>query len=553
MMIRTLRLAIITLSAVTFAFTLALSSPATVALADTSTHHAVQLDSPAVVRIVTGFNGTVTCFSCASDGSNVVFPQNGTSYQVASSGSGAIVSPNGYILTADHVVDSTNNSELQNYFLQQAISDNATLQGVSVATSQQEFQTYANSVSIQIQKIKTLIYLSTSYTGQLQNVAQITSYTATRIVANSTPDKQDVAVLKIEATDLPFMPVLPTASVNIQDTVTAIAFPGDADYVLNGSFITLLNPLQSDVNTVNSLLSPSVNTGQITAQKTQSDGTLIYEVNGISSQGSSGGPVINSQGQIIGFVDSGPSTDRITNLIASNIANEYVTQSGVTGQQSGAFMSLWSKAYNEYDSTGACHFTNAKRDLTSIHTQYPNFGAIIPLLQQATLKATPSECPAPSSTNGGLIAALAVILLLALGGGGFYFYTISKQPKPAAALPWNAQGYIGEQHQSSPYGSYTTPTAGGYNMPPPPQAPYNAPIPPTVVVEEPSGTSVHPAPGAPSAPPSGPTQLPPISGVASSAPITPAQTATGTRSCTQGHIVHDATAKFCPECGSPIA
>ena len=40
------------------------------------------------------------------------FPLDGSSYALAFSGSGAFISSDGYVLTADHVVDYTNNDQI---------------------------------------------------------------------------------------------------------------------------------------------------------------------------------------------------------------------------------------------------------------------------------------------------------------------------------------------------------------------------------------------------------------------------------------------------------
>jgi serine protease Do len=512
------------------------------ALADTSSNHfAVELDSPAVVRIVTKLTGTVTCYGCGSGGANVTFPSTpGYVYYTYVSGSGAIISPNGYILTADHVVDATNNADAQNAILQLAIDDYASQQGISQSDAAATFQNLASQISVQVQAASSTIFLSTFYLGPLQNTAQVTSYQMTRIVANSTPDKQDSAVIKIEASDLPFITLNSSDAIHIQDNVTAIAFPGDADYVASGDFTALLDPTKSDVNTINSLLGPSVNTGQITAQKTASDGTLYYEVNGIAAPGSSGGPVIDAQGNIIGFVDAGPATDRLTYLISSSIAGEYVQQAGIAGATSGAFMTLWKKALTEYSATSTCHWTNAKRDLTTLHAQYPAFGAIQSYLQTATQNATPSDCPAPSS-NAGAIIAIVVIVLLAAGAGGYFYYTRRRQQTPAVA-GLGMQPYMANPYPSSPY-SGSPPQQISPGAPPPPNASQPSSEPLTPGVPPPLGT-YRPASG-PSASPQSPAEPPPITGQHVSAPP-------GVRYCPQGHAVSDASAQFCPLCGAAL-
>src|ERR1700730_5640545 len=56
-----------------------------------NTSQAVQLDSPAVVRILSQIAGQVVCYGCANDGSNIVSPQSGA-FMLDVSGSGAFIS-----------------------------------------------------------------------------------------------------------------------------------------------------------------------------------------------------------------------------------------------------------------------------------------------------------------------------------------------------------------------------------------------------------------------------------------------------------------------------
>src|SRR6185437_1764895 len=78
--------------------------------ADSVAQQAVQLDSPAVVRIVSVVNASLTCSGCASDGSDIHSPSDGSVFTYYSSGSGAFITPGGAILTADHVVDHSLNN-----------------------------------------------------------------------------------------------------------------------------------------------------------------------------------------------------------------------------------------------------------------------------------------------------------------------------------------------------------------------------------------------------------------------------------------------------------
>ena len=189
-------------------------------------------------------------------------------------------------------------------------------------------------------------------------------------------------------------------------------------------------------------------------------------------------------------------------------------------------MSLWTKAITEYDASGTCHWTNASHDLTTLHTQYTQFGAVQPLLSDAQTKATPAECP-PPSTSGGLFAGIGIVVLLLLLAGGGYF--VMQQRRKTTMVT----GYL------SPSG-YPNSAATPYMAAPPASLPY-APPPPTAIA--PTLTPMAPASVA----------AMPESTPVPSAPATPdAPIPVKQRICTAGHVVTDAGARFCPQCGAPV-
>ncbi|HET8907398.1 MAG TPA: trypsin-like peptidase domain-containing protein, partial [Ktedonobacterales bacterium] len=208
--------------------------------ADSANRHGVNLASPAVVRIVSEVDGQVVCKGC-NQGSDITFPLNGSNYALAFSGSGAFISSDGYVLTADHVVDYANNDQIILDFFNQAVNEFAQATGTSQNDAQTIFLQLVNQnlIKIPTQVTSQKVFLSTAYTGTLNNPAQVTSYDITRIVANSPVDKQDVAIVKVEAHDMPYLQMAPANSVHVQDTITAVAYPADAD---TGDFTALLSP-----------------------------------------------------------------------------------------------------------------------------------------------------------------------------------------------------------------------------------------------------------------------------------------------------------------------
>ncbi len=485
--------------------------------ADSVAQQAVQLDSPAVTRIVSVVNASLTCSGCASDGSDIHSPNDGGTFTYYSSGSGAFITPDGAILTADHVVDhSMNNSDEVAFVEQQAAQDIATQYSVTSDQALQYLQSHPSHVAITFKVVFQKAFLSTAYTGNLPDTRHVYAFAITSTIASSPVDKQDTAIVRIDtsgispAPDFPYL-TLASAPVNALDNVTAIAFPADADLALNSAdFTSLADVGSSDVNTINSLLSPSVNTGTITkANEIRSDGTLVYEASSIASNGSSGGPVINDQGQVIGFVDAGPATtDRLTFIIPSAVVATYTAQAGMSSIAQGRFMRQWTQALGQYNGAGACHWTNATTDLTALKQQYPTFGGVAPFLAQAKLKAAGESCAAGGASTAGaagdvaaglaLIGGCVVALIALILGVIFLVIALARRRKRRKPAPVIA-------------------------------APYAARYPPA------------------SYPPA--QQAPPVS---TQAPPYPPY-ALGMRLCPNGHAVAEADAVFCPICGAPMS
>ena len=477
--------------------------------AESVAQQAVQLDSPAVTRIVSVINASLTCKACATDGSDIHSPADGSTYTYYSSGSGAFISPNGDILTADHVVDhSMSNPEDVSFIEQQSAQDIAAHYNASADQALTYLQNNPSKVTINFQVVFQKAFLSTAYTGNLPDSRHVYAFSIASVAASSPVDKQDTAIVRIDthgispAPDFPYL-TLASSPVNALDNVTAIAFPADADLALNNTdFTALANVGASDVNTINSLLSPSVNTGTITKpNEIGHDGTLVYEASSIASNGSSGGPVINDQGQVIGFVDAGPATDRLTFIIPSAVVAKYATQAGISSSASGRFMGLWTQAMGEYNATGSCHWTNAANDLTKLKQEYPTFGGVSAFLTQAKQSAATETCAtggaSTTSAGGDVAAGLALIggcgvaILALILGVIFLVVAFTRRRKRRAPVPVAAP-YAG------PY------TAGPYA----------------------------PQPGAPSA---APMAAPPAA-----------------RVCVNGHMVIERDAVFCPNCGAPL-
>jgi serine protease Do len=412
----------------------------------------VDLAQPSVVRIITGVKGHLKVhFSSNTD---VTFPQQpNNSYDIRVSGTGTFISAHGDILTADHVVRPPADTAQKTALYQAAATDIANYlnqngqQGKSQVQAQAIVQQLSNG---QLQSSATFddpqstVYLSTAYTGltHASDTSTLPNGTASNvdtIKQESAPDQEDTAIIHIPLEDS--LSVLLGNSSNVQslDKLTTIGFPGNSDVG----------------NSPDSLLTASVNQVYVNAQKTNNNNAPLIQVTGNVSQGDSGGPALDEQGQIVGIVSFGvsanPGANNTSFLQASSSAQKMVQNlklDTTPGQQ----QKLWSQALNSYASTSSGHWHQAEQEFAQLLQKYPNFKAAQQYYSyaqtQAKNEAVSVTTPVPAGKNKAAtttpfswqalaltIVSLLGVLLLAVGTFSTALHQKKKPGRQRPAFP----------------------------------------------------------------------------------------------------------------------
>jgi serine protease Do len=285
---------------------------------------------PAVVRILNYVNVKWTYVSTKNSSYDEVlynfFENIKNTDEFGGWGSGAIISSNGYIVTNAHVVELSklDNQELANMSLEN-------LSGIFV----QFYKEYYNS-EISYDDAYNFMLGYARWTnidrfidvflpgGQIAATqipdsktvfdAEIKSYGAP--VGNG----KDVAVLKIEAENLPTLSIGDSEKVQLQDSVLAFGFPAAA-------YSSLLSPESS--------LVVSITDGKISAiDKKSAQGAPVLQMSAPITHGSSGGPVVQEDGSMIGITTfrgdkvNGQEVQGFNFVVPSNTVKEFVAQSG---------------------------------------------------------------------------------------------------------------------------------------------------------------------------------------------------------------------------------
>jgi len=407
---------------------------------------AIDIAKPAVVRIYTQLNAQLSVHFLLTK--SVTFPQIGSGYLLTFSGSGTLISAHGDILTADHVVNLPHDQQLSQPLDMQAAPDvanyiNQNLKPNPPVTQDQVTQeltsgqlpsdpSYGTSQSV--------VFLSTDYTGPLDastlnSVPQQFQAPVDRIEAESAVNQNDVAIVHASLNDMASVQLGDSSSVQQQDMLTIIGFPG------NGDVSTLPT----------NLLTSSVNQITVSSIKTTDQGAQVIQVGGNVEHGDSGGPALDSNGNVVGIVSfllaSPDSPGSTAFLQASNSARKLV-QSLHLDTTPGPFEKAWSQAFNDYAATTPGHWHKAQQELALIHINYPQFKAILPYLQYAQAQAqqekvqqpasTPAQAPAHINSSSSfawvLWAILAGVVAIVLAALTLFVLTLRRRCNKAATI-----------------------------------------------------------------------------------------------------------------------
>lgn len=325
-----------------------------------------EYSKPAVVRVI---DYSIVQWKFNGYDSEVDSYLQKTDYQtvVGGLGSGAVISSDGYIVTNAHVVEPTKMEEkdIVNEAFKQMVSDYANTYGYDYNTLF-DYMSYLTSYTGVKNVLKVIMPGGDSYDGEIK------SYGA------PINEGKDVAVLKIEAKNLPTIPLGNSDSIQNQDNVWVIGYPAAAD-------VDILSP--------ESALVSSMNEGQISAtSKTTESGSPVIQLNAAATHGNSGGPVINDKGQIIGLLTgsgtvNGQEVQGFNFAVPVNTVKEFVNQAGVRNMKSET-NTLFQEGLTYY---WGGYYKNALNKFEAVQRIYPKQSEVANYITESEKKADQSK------------------------------------------------------------------------------------------------------------------------------------------------------------------
>ncbi len=333
----------------------------------------------------------------------------------AAVGTGFIVTPDGYMVTNAHVVHTDEEeltlqfamSSLEQYAVEAADSFMEDLRREGYQMSQEEWDGIANAWYRLLAQSMEINNLQTSYQCFIGNVTPGSDVTATgkgldlRKMGEPIPGK-DIAILKMEGTNLPTVKLGDDASLRTGDRVYAMGYPAVAT-------------LSDALNVAQAIQEPTMTQGIVSAKKEMAGGWSIIQTDAAIHGGNSGGPLFNEAGEVIGIntfgmlEESGASAAGMNFAIPISIAKQFLNEINVEPAES-EFSADFNEALEAYNGGD---YRKALDLLRGINETNPGFPVVQELLADAR-QAADANPSAGSAFSGGKILGLPSILVIAL-------------------------------------------------------------------------------------------------------------------------------------------
>ncbi len=308
-----------------------------------------------VENIIVNYNYSQSTSLNAQSTNSVVYIQNGVSgivsitdpflnrtthinviYYPLDTGSGFVVNSNGYIITALHVVGdldalnnqtlkTMNNNDIQRYVERAAVSDYISVYNPDLISqlsdnisSNSHIKLDSNSTTDILNK-RNLISVQSAEQNIYVNLpgTKNTNFNATIVDVGNPKIDEDIALIKINtSSNLTPLPVSSKAPV-IFDGLRIYGYPGLDNAVNSNSNISIEPSSSAGLVTTETLktgtapytfsfnaLYESLQNGfmEIFEPDSFTNGTLYYGTTAMTSEGFSGGPVVNTHNNVIGII-----------------------------------------------------------------------------------------------------------------------------------------------------------------------------------------------------------------------------------------------------------
>ncbi len=254
--------------------------------------------------------------------------------EITSTGTGFFITGDGYVATNCHLIDRENAFIRRRFILsafQQITEANIAALESAWATSfteQQRNLLYSTYASLYSRVSSMVLYdlkkdVFVVYSTDRNNKTVTEKKPAGIIIKGQSMPGKDIAVLKIDGdTALPTLKIAPSQLPKVGEQLYVYGYPGP---VTNNDYVA-----------VESAIEPTLTTGIVSAIKKSINGWPLIQMDANINHGSSGGPVCNDKGEVIGLTtfgsiaNSGDLAAGLNFAIPISILYEYLDTASIT-------------------------------------------------------------------------------------------------------------------------------------------------------------------------------------------------------------------------------
>ncbi|MGG6267281.1 trypsin-like peptidase domain-containing protein [Leptolyngbya sp. AN03gr2] len=367
----------------------------TLTIAQAASAKQLVLDAkPSVVRIEAGCTGTYRYTEYFKDGK--VKSEENERVFAGGTGSGFFINTEGYIVTNAHVVSTVEKGEngcksiLFNKLVEKVTGDKPEDVSAEVKSrirndsKLEDFVLYQNVV---------LFNESSGDRGYQFKFDLKKLGKPIQDTKDSEGGNKDVAVIKIALKNTPALLLSdPAEIVQYQDKVTTIGYPGAAD--LNEKALSEASVMDNTVANPNKILA---------------DRTPVIQLNQTILRGTSGGPVLNEQGKVIGIAtfSFGNDAEEVAFAVPASVIREFLSPAGATNQ-TGTINELYQQGLQLY---GRGEYEGAKLKFEAVKGLFKYHSEIDRLIRDSNQKIA-ERAVSPQFLFWGVIGGFTTLILV---------------------------------------------------------------------------------------------------------------------------------------------
>ena len=346
--------------------------------------------------------------------------------QITATGTGFFITDNGYVATNCHLIERDDAFIRRQFILSafQQITD-ASISALETSwatrfTGQQRSLLYNTYASVYSRLFSMILYdlkknIYVVYRSDKEDTGPGSEKKAARVIRKGEPmPGKDIAILKIETDrEMPVLTIADPRLPQVGEQLFVYGYPGP---VTNNDFVA-----------VESAIEPTLTSGIVSAVKKSVGGWPLIQMDANINHGSSGGPVCNEKGEVIGLTTFG-SIENTGGLAAGlnfavpvTILNEYLDTAGITPRP-GRSSLLFARAVAFYDGQ---HYQAALKNFEAVrllNSCYPGLYVYMAECRD-NIKKGKSKGSGPVEH----ILLIASLLLLLAGGISLAYIVLPKK------------------------------------------------------------------------------------------------------------------------------